>query len=118
MAEKRAFVSAVLMATGASDIFTQDLEDFSELVEPVVPQAMRLDPVPPSPTVTVKASTSLTPRREAWLFRAAKEASIPDDVLDRCLDYLRSAAPEAVKVFFDDLAKRKHVFEPFDVAAR
>jgi len=28
MAEKRAMVSAVLMATGASDIFTQDIEDF------------------------------------------------------------------------------------------
>jgi hypothetical protein len=33
MAEKRAFVSAVLMATGASDIFTQDIEDFPELIE-------------------------------------------------------------------------------------
>lgn len=43
MAEKRAFVSAVLMATGASDIFTQDLEDFPELLEPVIPKPVRSD---------------------------------------------------------------------------
>ena len=39
MAEKRAFVSAVLMSTGASDIFTQDIEDFPELVGVSVMQA-------------------------------------------------------------------------------
>jgi hypothetical protein len=31
MAEKRAFVAAVLLGTGASDIFTQDLEDLAYL---------------------------------------------------------------------------------------
>jgi len=30
MAKKRALVSAVLMVTGASRIFTQDLEDYAE----------------------------------------------------------------------------------------
>lgn len=117
MAEKRALVAAVLLSTGCSDIFTQDLEDLPGLVDPVVPLPERSDPVPSTPTITVKPATGLTPRREAWLFRAAKEASVPQDVLDRCLDHLRAAAPEAVKVFFDDLAKRKRVFEPFVVAA-
>jgi hypothetical protein len=31
--------------------------------------------------------------------------------------YLRTAAPETVKRFFDDLAKRKRVFEPFMAVA-
>lgn len=114
MAEKRAFVSAVLMATGASDIFTQDLEDFPELLEPVVQKPIQSDPKPTSPTV--KNGQALTPRREAWLFRAAREANLPQEALNRCLEYLRTGAPETVKGFFDDLAKRKRVFEPFVVA--
>ena len=117
MAEKRAFVSAVLMATSASDIFTQDLEDFPELAEPAITKPVRPDPGTSAPTVTVKAGISLTPRREAWLFRAAQEASVPQEVLDRCLDHLRTGTPEAVKAFFDDLAKRKRVFDPFYLLA-
>jgi hypothetical protein len=115
MAEKRAFVSAVLMATGASDIFTQDLEDFPELLEPAVPKVATPEPKP-APSV-VKPGATLSPKREAWLFRAAQEANLPKEALDRCQEYLRVAAPEAVKGFFDDLAKRKKVFEPFLVAA-
>jgi hypothetical protein len=115
MAEKRAFVSAVLMATGASDIFTQDLEDIPDLVEPIIPKPVLPDPKPLAPTV--KVGQGLTPKREAWLFRAAQEANLPQEAMDRCLDYLRTAPAEAVKGFFDDLAKRKRVFEPFMVAA-
>ena len=115
MAEKRAFVSAVLMATGASDIFTQDLEDIPELLDPIIPAPV---PVQPPPTaLTVNDGKTLTPKREAWLFRAAQEAKLPKEALDRCLDHLRTAAPEAVTGFFDDLAKRKKVFKPFMVTA-
>lgn len=111
MAEKRAFVSAVLMATGASDIFTQDLEDCPELLEPVVPNLVSPEPMPPIPARN--NGRGLTPKREAWLFRAAHEAGIPQEARDRCLDHLQNEAPEVVKVFFDDLAKRKRVFDPF-----
>jgi len=112
MAEKRAFVSAVLMATGASDIFTQDIEDFPELLEPAIPE-----PRPMPPTVPPKSGQGLTPKREAWLFRCAKEADLSKEVLEKCLEFLRKAPAEKVKVFFDDLAKRKNVFEPFMVVA-
>lgn len=115
MGEKRAFVSAVLMATGASDIFTQDLEDFPELLDPVVPRVQFVEPRPTGSAT--KAGTTLSPKREAWLFRAAQEANLPKEALDRCLDFLRTATPESVKGFFDDLARRKNVFEPFIVAA-
>ena len=117
MAEKRAFVSAVLMATGASDIFTQDLEDFPELMEPAVAKLMEARQKATSPTLEAKGGVGLTPKREAWLFRAAQEANLPKEALERCLEFLRTAAPEAVKQFFDDLSRRKPVFQPFVVTA-
>jgi len=113
MAEKRAFVSAVLMATGASDIFTQDLEDFPELMDPALPKNMEPKPRPASPTVESKVGQGLTPKREAWLFRAAQEAKLPKEALEKCLEHLCLSAPDVVKGFFDDLAKRKNVFSPF-----
>lgn len=114
MAEKRAFVSAVLMATGASDIFTQDLEDFPELMESAVSKPMKVHPRPASPTVELKPGVGLTPKREAWLFRAVQEANLPKEALERCLEFLRSAAsPSEVKAFYDGLAMQKQVFEPF-----
>ena len=110
MAEKRAFVSAVLMATGASDIFTQDLDDFPELLEPVV----RTETRPVIQKEVPNAGPGLSPKRDAWLFRAAQEATLPKEALDRCLEHLRVAASsEEVKVLFDDLAKRKKVLELF-----
>jgi len=113
MAEKRAFVSAVLMATGASDIFTQDLEDCPELVDPIGPKVVLPEPIP-----ATKPGKALTPKREAWLFRAAHEAGLPQEALDRCLEHLQQGPPETVKAFFDDLAKRKRVFEPFVAMAK
>ncbi|MBI4912837.1 MAG: hypothetical protein HY823_08860 [Acidobacteria bacterium] len=115
MGEKRAFVSAVLMATGASDLFTQDLEDFPELLQPVVPKVETSEPK--LAVSMVKSGVTLSPKREAWLFRAAQEANLPKDAVERCLEYLRTATSETVKGFFDDLAKRKKVFEPFLAAA-
>ena len=113
MAEKRAFVSAVLMATGASDIFAQDLEDLPELVR-IVPQERIPEGKPHSPT---RSASPLSPRREAWLKRVAQDAKVPEEALKRCLAYLRSAENQVVKTFFDDLARRRNVFEPFVMLA-
>ena len=121
MSEKRAFVSAVLMATGASDIFTQDLEDFPELIEGQATQSgiIRKDGgVPaaqPDPSNLAdekvkpgtKASQALTPKREAWLMRVAQESSVGQDIVSKCLAYLRGASGVEVKTFFDELAIRK-----------
>jgi len=109
MAEKRAFVSAVLMATGASDIFAQDLEDLPELVGTVP-----FEKLPTArPQAPVQSVQRLSPRREAWLLRVAEEGKVPREALDRCLAYLRNAENQTVKAFFDDLAKHRKVFEPF-----
>ena len=48
MAKKRALVDATLTATAASDIFTQDLEDYTP---PEVAEAVRTGTVPPRPSL-------------------------------------------------------------------
>ncbi len=113
MAEKRAFVSAVLMATAASDIFTQDLEDLPELVAPML---------------AVKSSTKadqlgsphgvISPKREAWLLRAGKEAGLSEEGLARCRAHLDQCTIKEIGKFFDDLARHKgNTFKPFDEAS-
>jgi hypothetical protein len=109
MAEKRAFVSAVLLATGASDIFTQDMEDLPELVRPQ-PEIKILEQKPQALT---QNDAPLSSKREAWVIRAAQEAKVPGEALDRCLAYLRSAESRVVKEFFDDLSRRRPVFQGF-----
>lgn len=110
MAEKRAFVSAVLMATGASDIFTQDIEDFPDLVEspsPPTASSAKEDPEPReerlSPGTIVKSN--LTPKQEAWLKRVAMESRISDRAVIRCLTMLENADRAEVRKFFDQLAR-------------
>jgi hypothetical protein len=134
MSEKRAFVSAVLMATGASDIFTQDLEDFPELldVRPAKssPEAKKVqnpeEPAPatlpepnePYPGCGSQTGQRLTPKREAWLLRVAQEGQIAQDAVQRCTEFLRGAGPQKVKAFFDEMARRKDaVFAPFLTAS-
>lgn len=108
MSEKRAFLSATLMATGASDIFTQDLEDLPELTT-TVGQGKEGMKVAPSRPIH-----NLSPKRLEWLKRVAMEAHTPADALDRCLNFLQGADAKAVKGFFDDLARKKaEVLRPF-----
>ncbi len=119
MAEKRAFVSAVLMATGASDIFTQDVEDFPELIEGRVthhgakpkpesqPAPHEAAPPQSQDRPTEGTGNGLSPKREAWLMRVAQESQIAPEVLQRCLDYLKGASGKQVGAFFDELARRK-----------
>jgi len=130
MAEKRAFVSAVLMATGASDIFTQDIEDFPELVGvPVIqsvpaqkvvevqngqPVSSESEVLKPTHKPGTKAGQWLTPKREAWLQRVAQEGQVGQDVVQRCMAFLKGTAPERVGQFFDELArKRGEAFSAF-----
>lgn len=134
MSEKRAFVSAVLMATGASDIFTQDLEDFPELIggqasaaqseisqkDGGVPAAQPEPSNQPgeNPKPTGRATQGLTPKREAWLMRVAQESKVGQDIVNRCLVFLQGAEGDEVKAFFDDLARRKReAFRRFAVEA-
>ena len=128
MSEKRAFVSAILMATGASDIFTQDIEDFPELVEGHViqsgPAQRTVDvsaaplarPSPPSsssaeriprPIAGSNPGHGLTSKQEAWLMRVGEESNTSPEIMTRCLAFLRDADSGGVKAFFDDLSRQK-----------
>lgn len=122
MAEKRAFVSAVLMATGASDIFTQDIEDFPELIEGHATPATTTAAselassleAKPKPEVGSNSGQGLSPKRSAWLMRVGVEAKVPSEAIERCMAYLQNASGMEVKTFFDELARRKgEVFRPF-----
>ena len=91
MAEKRAFVSAVLLATGASDIFTQDLEDLPELVRPQ-PEIKALEQKSQSQN---QKPAPLTAKREAWLRREAVLASVLNRpvFLGQMVECIHAAAP-------------------------
>ncbi len=113
MAEKRAFVSAVLMATAASDIFTQDLEDLPELLEPHLAGKV----VTEKPKLPTKETPLLTPKREAWLMRVAQEGQITPEAVQRCMDFLKGSTSQKVTAFFDEMARKKvAVFAPFQTA--
>ncbi len=114
MAEKRAFVSAALMATAASDIFTQDLEDLPELLEPRSARKV----VSAKPNLPIKEATLLTPKREAWLMRVAQEGQITPEAVQRCMDFLNGSTSQKVTAFFDEMARNKvAVFAPFQTAS-
>lgn len=97
IAEKRALVAAVLLASQASSLFTQDLEDLAW--SPRLRRARQ------------RSGRGLTPRREAWLVRAA--AGLPEAVLERARAHLLAASPERVGAFFDRLAKGEKVLARF-----
>ena len=127
MAEKRAFVSAVLMATGASDIFTQDIEDFPELIEGHLIPTTKTEKVSASKTSAVETNSSaivepnsslgISPKRSAWLLRVGQESKVPSEAMERCMAYLRNNSRREVQVFFSELARKKgEVFRPFMAA--
>lgn len=92
------------MATGASDIFTQDLEDLTELAEALPKKPVSEVAKPPA---SPAQSQNLTPKREEWLLRVAQDGKIAADAVERCRTFLRSAPAAEVKAFFDELARRK-----------
>ncbi len=87
MAKKRALVDAVLTATAASDIFTQDLEDITANIAATTP-AVAVTPAPvaatpapaPAPAPVAKAPVSATPAPAASFRDEPLPETIADDV--------------------------------------
>jgi len=83
MAQKRALVAPVLIATNTSDYFTQDIEDFidgtvTEVAPPVVPPAPPAEhSEPPAPTGKMKLETALAVTNS----KGVKLADLPTDKL-------------------------------------
>jgi hypothetical protein len=80
MAQKRALVAATLIATGASDYFTQDVDDFIE--------GEYHDPEPPKVTVKQKEPITL---EEALNMRTPKGKQL-NELTDEQLEYLTEHA--------------------------
>lgn len=59
MAKKRAMVDAAITATGASDIFTQDIEETAEA--PKAPEAPQTSPEPPPPASLAPSESTIAP---------------------------------------------------------
>ncbi len=87
MAKKRALVDAVLTATAASDIFTQDLEDISANLaasSPVVVVVAPAEPAPaaelpaPAPVVEVAAAPVMPRRKQSAQAQVAAVAAQPE----------------------------------------
>lgn len=79
VANKRAASTAVLNATGASDCFTVDMEDFVP-----VDDAVSLDPPPPSTTAPPRAAAQpkQSPPQESYVEAEATSQVLPDDIPD------------------------------------
>ena len=84
MAKKRALVDAVLTATAASDIFTQDLEDISATLAALNP--------PPAPILAVNATMPAVEvvTRES---PAAVPASKTEEAAEETVDFRRTEVP-------------------------
>lgn len=108
LAEKRAFVSAALMATGASDIFTQDLEDTPEVVV-AVSKPRAVVTAPPMPVRDSGRPSGLTPKRLEWAKRAASEAGMSAPDIEVLIQRLAGASGAELKAFFDGLAAKRIV---------
>ena len=71
MAQKRALVAAVLIAVNASELFTQDIEDYSDIVDGDWTPAPAAQPAPRPAPVKTQPTIGRVP--------AAREAQVPSD---------------------------------------
>lgn len=120
MSEKRALVAAVLIGVGASDIFTQDIEDLPELVIDASPEAPQSQKEPPKTKAKAAPNAQVnrfaTPKQVAFLRDQIKKKGIneklffrewegefdswddiPFSLVNDILDWIREQKPESQK---------------------
>jgi len=83
MSEKRALVAAVLIGVGASDIFTQDLEDLPELGLEGSPEEPAGEKDPPKTKTTTQANRFATTKQVAFLRDQIKKKGIQEKLFFR-----------------------------------
>lgn len=110
MAKKRAMVDAVLTVTAASDIFTQDIEDYGAIDAVVVKEIKQENPAPKTIAISKKSdedAPQLSEQKIKWLMQVGLRkrgildympevfAKIEDIIkAKRALDYLWNAQPQ------------------------
>jgi hypothetical protein len=83
MSEKRALVAAVLIGVGASDIFTQDIEDLPELSLDASPEKPEGEREPQKPKANVPANRFATAKQVAFLRDQIKKKGIQEKAFFR-----------------------------------
>jgi len=102
MAQKRALVAAILIATGASDYFTQDIEDFIT-VDAV--SITTLVPEPPSVTPAQSAKSLQGVKTVQPVAHTPKAPQSDDDRVDPMGEWAVTTAAEAWNISKTDAAK-------------
>jgi hypothetical protein len=108
MARKRAHVDAILTATAASDIFTQDIEDMSN--GEGVPEKTAPEPSEPkeTPPQYKDPQSIITDKQRNMLYAISRKKEIPDDIVKRNLDFLGyKSSKEIRKEDFQQILVRK-----------
>jgi len=100
MAEKRAHVAAVLMATGASDMFSQDLEDVAEDGTPIARNGSAAKPSG-NGNGHAAATNGLSDKQNGLAFIKAK-GLLSGDELDGFMTWFKGL-PKGAKPALDDL---------------
>jgi hypothetical protein len=100
MADKRALVAAVLIATGASDIFAQDLEDLPEFGETKVEQKVERK---------AEATVDVSEQRRS-LFALAKERGLSEDEF-RGLMVEKTGRSKFTELTLDDIVALAYAVE-------
>lgn len=124
IAEKRSFIAAVLMATGASDIFTQDLEDLDEAEreerkkEKDSKQAGKKGggSAAPAGPDTFSQGT-LTDKQVGVIKGKSEKVGLSKEDRDACITYVGALDKTKQKAFMDAIfesdAKAKETLSPF-----
>jgi hypothetical protein len=114
-AEKRAMVAAVLMASGAGDVFVQDLEDTPTAVDAAQPMQNQNPGGPVGSTggapaaAGTAASGWLSEPQKKLLFAKGKNQDPPasNEVVDHIITVLNSDTRAKMKPYFDAIADAK-----------
>jgi hypothetical protein len=112
-AEKRAMVAAVLMASGAGDVFVQDLEDTPTAIDGPSSAPMSQAPRCPAPATGAAPSGApsgwLSEPQKKLLFAKGKNQTPPatEDVIRHIIHVLDGMPKSQAKPYFDAIADGK-----------
>lgn len=107
-AEKRALVAAVLMASGAGDVFVQDLEDLPpEPTSAAQPTGAAQGAPRPAAATTGAAAGWMTEPQKKLLFAKGKKIGYGEPVVQHVIKSLDAMAKADGKKYFDAIADEK-----------
>jgi hypothetical protein len=113
MSGKRALMAAILLATGASDMFTQDLEDAIDDEHTAGGQQAKPRPASTGGSSSQGGGNAGTPSgwmsepQKKLVWAKAKKAGIPEEVTKHVIDGLNAMDKKQAKPYLDAIADEK-----------